>query len=768
MLSENYIQRLKNLAGIELLSEIDNRKVIVEKIWLPSVIADWAHNLSDKYSIWIANTFKIEFFKTNSVFLSMIPDVKDQVIKMMSVGKTPVRLIKEMENQTRRMTNQYEYILDWLRGRNAPPVREADQINFKTLTYEEASRRAHAWHAELGKLQGGTIKDEDGEVVMTFPDGFYWISLGKARCEKEAQAMGHCGTGRGILYSLRREQHPYITVDLVNGVIGQIKGRANTKPKPEFHQYIIPFLLDKKLNVQYLKSSYQPQTDFELTDLTDGQLNDIIQKKPFLLTGSESATRRLTPEVLSSVLNLILKNYPDYFRSHWTSFLSETGIDIVVRMRLTEYILQNHLSWFKFEYGKQRVNLERWPLTEVQKDFIIDKQEEGEIDVLDSVQLSNMGFTKKQIEKMVKEMPGLFDPRKQDLEALGITSKGIAYIISKSPGTIPEKTVEGILDAEGMKSLFKKNPEWTKSVYLQAKYRGYEGVKGLKESSSGGFKPDHVEILYSEWSDEELGGLFDDDDKRRIESITGDDSLYDNYDYSFNDIRNNMSDLDAENVAYVRYLLKKAFTENIVDINKKKAITNTIQNIKINNLDDILSDPDSFKDEHETEDYNEYIIEGLKTALTRAVEGAQRSADESAVWNEFVKPVKEFLGEPVWVKKKVKKYDKETSKSKMEEDSFLKFKMPYNKFLDLLKVYEDVESSDDEYTILTTDNQIYPSSIIRQGLKEGDGPLSMRDLSYVSGSMEDADLNERFGDRIYDELSEELKNAKVVKKKKKS
>jgi len=81
-------------------------------------------------------------------------------------------------------------------------------------------------------------------VVLTFPDGFYWIRLNKNFCRDEAEAMGHCGRGSGILYSLRRDKYPYVTVDLVNGVITQIKGRGNTKPKPEYHKYIKPILLE--------------------------------------------------------------------------------------------------------------------------------------------------------------------------------------------------------------------------------------------------------------------------------------------------------------------------------------------------------------------------------------------------------------------------------------------------------------------------------------------------------------------------------------------
>lgn len=961
ILSENHIKRLKKLSGISILEEADNRDIIISKVGLPKEIADMAHELSDKYSIWIANSFKEKYLDTARIFQGMDDAVKDEIKAQITSGtKISHVVMKDMVSNFRTSEGEYRHILDWLRGRNNPPVMETDQINFKTLTFDEAKQRSERWHEELSRLKAGRIEDEEGDVVINFPDGFYWIKLGKSYCEKEAKAMAHCARASGILYSLRREKYPYVTVDLNEGVIQQIKGRANTKPKPEYHKYIIAFILSPVTGVKYLKSQYQPQTDFNLNDLTDEQLSEIVKRKPGLFRFSEAALKRLKPEALDSILrntpqifqgmnqtgmwtpeqidyitsnipqilegqlsilislnerqiSTVLKVYPDIFNAarwnlipSWTTEhtgyilnrkpemldhqqlelfkqsrkITDAQIDWIInnnpkilskqnplilltlskahlkkiangypasftqllREKFTQeemdsstidseiistliqriqpdideghkfynnffrlpknkvtaehlkYILEHYTVTFvianmdnMFNYPKvaegaseiiqyildNKLNglnafkkIEHWPLTDKQKQFIIDKQIDGDIDILETQDLSNMNFSKSQIAKLIKEQPELFNPNEQDYNKLGITDDGIIYIVSKSPGTIPEKKVEEMLSPESMVKLFKKNPKWTDAVYLVAKYQGYEGVKGLKEGSSGGFEPDYVEILYDEWQDEELAELFDEPDV--IKRIANYELDFHGYDYKFNDIDGSFSDLDEENIAYVKYLLGKAFTEdkNLGDV-KKKEIKNVIKGKRDSELADIIGDPDEFKDEHEIQNYNEHIVEELKNAYIWAVEDAQRNADEDEYWKLFTNPVKEFLGEPDWKEKTVEVTDKKTFKKKKEKKRFLKFKMKYPEFLDLLKEYEEYNSSEDEYSVRLSDGKIYPTDIIRGALQNRGEQLKFEEPRYgVNGDMDDDNLNELFSDRIHDQFSEELKGAKVVEKKK--
>jgi hypothetical protein len=205
-----------------------------------------------------------------------------------------------------------------------------------------------------------------------------------------------------------------------------------------------------------------------------------------------------------------------------------------------------------------------------------------------------------------------------------------------------------------------------------------------------------------------------------------------------------------------------------LDEEEKKLIRHDLQKMDDSSLANLIGDPDDFKDSHGIQDYNEHIVDEIKRAFTYAVEDAQRSADEDEYWKLFTNPVKEFFGEPTWVSKKVKKFDKETGKEKMEDKQFLKFKMSYGEFLDLLKDYEEYNSSDDEYSVRIKDGKIYPADIISGAMKQREEKLDFNEPYYgVNGDIDEGNLNERFFDRLHEELSEELKNAKVVVKKKK-
>lgn len=278
------------LAGVSVnknvILEADKRSVITQKIKFPKElskeIADFAHNLSDKYSIWIASSLQ-------KMLLTIGYIDKDGNLKFDPESPRadfmPTYLIEEIRKFIKSLNGDYHYILDWLKGRTTLAA-ENDQINFKTLTFEEAKKRSQEWHKKLEEIQGNQIQDEDGEIIMNFPDGFYWIKIGKDYCPKEAEAMGHCGRASGsILYSLRKDQYPYVTAAIreSNGAITQMKGRANTKPKAQFHKYIIPFILSD--NVISFNSSYSPQTDFNINDLGDVELKQVVDKKPSLLQG---------------------------------------------------------------------------------------------------------------------------------------------------------------------------------------------------------------------------------------------------------------------------------------------------------------------------------------------------------------------------------------------------------------------------------------------------------------------------------------------------
>jgi hypothetical protein len=277
-----YIRNLISESFYNILLE-DKKQILIDRLNLSDVLADWIINISDKYSVWLANDF-IKSIVNSLGDNSRLEPLKKAVLQQISSNNPSGAILKLINKVKTQKEGEYRYIADWLNGRGSGVAIEQDKINFRELTFDEALRRAAQWHnnvAELSK-EDVVIEDEDGDIVITFPDGYYWINLGQRYCEKEGQAMGHCGRGEGNLFSLRREGRPFLTADvLLDGTVRQLRGRANTKPKKEYHPYIIKFILS-----DFVKSfdywDYKKEENFKLSDLTDEQLEDVIGKKSSL------------------------------------------------------------------------------------------------------------------------------------------------------------------------------------------------------------------------------------------------------------------------------------------------------------------------------------------------------------------------------------------------------------------------------------------------------------------------------------------------------
>lgn len=484
VLSENFKDRLKKLAGVAdstLILEGDKRAVIMNSVKLPKEIADWAHNLSDKYSIWIADSFKKDFIDATNKDLeekNLDSQKKNELInKILNVLSVPslksfkpeneyeMKVRDVILNRAENYTGTYQYILDWLKGRQtlAP---ETDQINLKTLTFDGAQQRSKTWHDELKKIQGGKIEDEDGEVIKTFPDGFYWIRLGRAKCEKEGTAMGHCGSGRGMLYSLRRDKYPYVTADINEntGQVMQMKGRANTKPKPDFHKYIIPFILGDNPNIQYFHSIYQPETDFNIADLNTEQVEDAVSKKPslmFLANGGIKAVKKMSPRFIQELL--LTKDEAIGSFVNGCDNGSIVLSDVLKTPEMVEWAIKNAKLLFSAEnYGNISLS------TEQIERIIQDRDFAGSFNI-DKIELEP-----KALDYIVHNNPVLFELSKKTVFRLNDTQldylikhaplvfRGLMYSFAENSGSSKglSALVVDYLGPKRLTELFKKEPSF--------------------------------------------------------------------------------------------------------------------------------------------------------------------------------------------------------------------------------------------------------------------------------------------------------------------
>ena len=300
MLSENYIKRIQMLSGI--LSESAKDKII-KKVKLPEFVADWIiGKISKKYWRWFSNDFK------NIILGRFSGAERDSFEKQMEEGNLSEELKDVIQKEIEKIEGEYTFIADWLHGRTGDLARELDVINFDKLTFEEALERSENWHHKISLIRSGKIEDEDGTVVMSFPDGYYWISLDKDFCEKEAKAMGHCGKASGVLYSLRKDKSPAVTADInSSGTVKQMRGPGNTKPKNKYHDYIFDFIMSPHIN-NFNYSSYRKDDNFYISDLyEDSKILDILREKPELIKGGSKFK-----DFSHEILNKISEKEPNY------------------------------------------------------------------------------------------------------------------------------------------------------------------------------------------------------------------------------------------------------------------------------------------------------------------------------------------------------------------------------------------------------------------------------------------------------------------------
>ena len=133
-----------------------------------------------------------------------------------------------------------------------------------------------------------------GKVILDLGSQWAWWDLRVGYSADEANAMGHCGNqaqkeGDTIL-SLRREKsdgvyEPHLTFVLNHGTLGEMKGKANEKPKKKYHKAIIKLLESPEIKHMMgggYENKIQGHLNFSLDDLTEDEKNHLLKLKPQL------------------------------------------------------------------------------------------------------------------------------------------------------------------------------------------------------------------------------------------------------------------------------------------------------------------------------------------------------------------------------------------------------------------------------------------------------------------------------------------------------
>lgn len=257
-----------------ILTEADRRSAIQKALGYSEAWADEFHNMNDKYSIWIANSFK------NILKSTIIGDDRENLIDNLNTHG-PQRVTM----WTRTYRPQFEYILDWLTS-----PRRRENVTLKELTFDDAMKMSTEWHESLEGAGGASNYQEKNEILIDYRTngvGYYWVNLNTSYSQEESDRMGHCGRDSGTtLFSLRSinqygdgQSHITSSYNLTDHKINQTKGKKNSKPKSEYYGYIVDLILNTKYPVKgFHRNSYGAENNFKLSDLDTDTLNSVLSK----------------------------------------------------------------------------------------------------------------------------------------------------------------------------------------------------------------------------------------------------------------------------------------------------------------------------------------------------------------------------------------------------------------------------------------------------------------------------------------------------------
>jgi hypothetical protein len=201
----------------------------------------------------------------------------------------------------RMKQSSIQSIMDWVRvGLNG------NLGEYKDLPFTDLVLHSKEWHDSLEIGQGDINYKEENPTILDFTDengnGFYWADLNTKNSSEECNRMGHCGrSSYGYLYSLRQVipinnkyklNKSVLTAAIgEDGIMYQLKGVKNSKPKDEYHQYIQPLFYvlggpgeEDDYLIQGFGTEYASEQDFKLSDLPEQTIKELYQNRPELFS----------------------------------------------------------------------------------------------------------------------------------------------------------------------------------------------------------------------------------------------------------------------------------------------------------------------------------------------------------------------------------------------------------------------------------------------------------------------------------------------------
>ena len=271
-----------------LILEASKKDVLINKVGFNEDNAEILFDLCGSLSVWMGNKIIDQYVKHYGRITNELSPEELRKVTIDKVNDKGLSLQK----------NVIPGIMDWITvGLNG------NLGENKKLTFLELIAKSKIWHEELGVSDGDINYVEKNPVVLDFRDddgnGFYWVDLETNDSMEECNRMGHCGrTNRhNSIYSLREvkslnmkykinKSHLTAAIGNDNGVLYQLKGPKNSKPKEEFNKYILPLFYvlggpgkEEDYLIRDVGSEYDSGNDFKITDLPKELILDLYKNR---------------------------------------------------------------------------------------------------------------------------------------------------------------------------------------------------------------------------------------------------------------------------------------------------------------------------------------------------------------------------------------------------------------------------------------------------------------------------------------------------------
>jgi len=336
----------------QIISEASKKQILLDKIGFNEENAELLDRLCGPLSVWMGKKM-MEYQQQFSANWGNIAKQGQELITQMNTNRF-------IDGQRSKIQS----VMDWVRVGLNGNVKEYQNLPFKEL-YEKSKE----WHDSLEVGQGSINYKETHPTLIDFTDedgnGFYWADLDTKNSEEECERMGHCGrSSYGYLYSLRQVipinnkyklNKSVLTAAIgEDGILYQLKGVKNSKPKDEYHQYILPLFYERgepepgtRYLIEGFGTEYASEQDFKLSDLPEQTIKDLYQNRPELF--SSRAMQRLLGkmgivDIQPLSTTLVLDITPDDFHRYidggtYNSYTNRTT-GVVKRVSIFEEIME--------------------------------------------------------------------------------------------------------------------------------------------------------------------------------------------------------------------------------------------------------------------------------------------------------------------------------------------------------------------------------------------------------------------------------------------